>query len=490
MTIKSMLRSSSLVGLALWLSLIFTLYLAPTAEKYVKADVLAAVLLVVCLIAFGLRRSGVVETVKPLAPLLALLFYEIALTVVSKTASDTHHIQQSLVGFVPFLLMYVVFRRQPLSRMRKLALAVFIVPGLIHLGYMYLDIFTAVKNGDIRIVQQAAEPVSKSLLDERLGKLRKAISQPSVGLLEGIKEAPRTGRRYASMAMLHLLCGGLLLVALFKQPRARYLAWGLIALSILSLALLDARAAYVSVLIGGLMVAASIGIDRTRNALKPVFQLGFMPALALAGLVAFVGVVGFNAGKSRWFSMQYSFDAAKHDVLQSSQSLNSRPYVDREFWSKPLESLDDEDLEFRLKVDQSAYLRMAWSIVGIQSVIESPLGIGYSPDYFWRLWGVAGDDGKYQRGDSFLVENLISLGVVGIFLYAILWWRVGHCLRWATNERHAASTVLMIVGGIVFVCVGRSLVDVFSEGLWRYFMALLGMFYGLLPHAGGPRTEG
>lgn len=62
---------------AIWLSLIFTLYLAPS--KYFTADLLAAVLLVITLAVLGLRRSGVMAGIKPLAPLLAMLLYVVVL---------------------------------------------------------------------------------------------------------------------------------------------------------------------------------------------------------------------------------------------------------------------------------------------------------------------------------------------------------------------------------------------------------------------------
>lgn len=130
---------------------------------------------------------------------------------------------------------------------------------------------------------------------------------------------------------------------------------------------------------------------------------------------------------------------------------------------------------------------MAWLLVGLTSVVDHPLGIGYSDNYLGRLWGVAGDDGKYQRSDSFLVEHIVSFGLPGIALYGWLVWGVLRTLQRSVRSGEASAT-LVLVCGIILVCVGRGLVDVFSEGLWRYLMALLGMYYGLL-HADGRRTK-
>ena len=105
-----------------------------------------------------------------------------------------------------------------------------------------------------------------------------------------------------------------------------------------------------------------------------------------------------------------------------------------------------------------------------------------------RLWGVAGDTGKYQRCDSFLVEHIVSFGLPGVALYALLVWGVLATLRRAMRVG-TASAGLVLVCGIILVCVGRSLVDVFSEGLWRYLMALLGIYYGLLHASEGRRAD-
>lgn len=450
---------------ALLLSIIFTLYLAPS--KYFMADLLAALLLVIAIGAFGLRRSGVITAIKPLAPLLAMLLYVVVFDLSRGDESGAApYVRELLIGFVPFLLLYVMFRNQTRSDAPVLAVGVFLVPGLVHIAFMYLDIVLAIQQGDVPF-----------------------LSSSKHGLLEYIKEAPRVGRRYLSLALLHLLCGGLLMAWYLRRAPTRYWAWGLSSFSVLSLALLDARAAYASVLIGGGLLAMAVGPSRAWQSLKSFMPTGPGGRLLLVSLLVASAGLGYSAGKSRWVAMSYSFAAAAHDVFDSEVELAQRPFVNESYWSEPIEDIDACYLEghFRCKIDQSAYLRMAGLLSGIQSLVEHPLGIGYSDDYMARLWGVAGEQGKYQRSDSFLVEHIVSFGLPGSMLYALLVWSLLRSLRYAVRSCNA-PILLVAVCGIILVCVGRGLVDVLTEGFWRYLMALLGMYYGLL-HSKEWRTK-
>ncbi|WP_343583157.1 hypothetical protein [Herbaspirillum sp.] len=447
------------------LSVIFTLYLAPS--KYFAADLLAALFLIICLGIFGFRRSGIMIGCKHLAPLLAMLLYVAVLALANGTEDGAQaYIKELMFGFIPFLLLYVVFRNQAPKQIPVLLLAVFLIPGIVHLAFMYLDIFVAAQKGNI--------PFSSPFKQ---------------GLLEYIKNAPRVGRRYLSWALLHLLCAGWLMTLPPKHVTTKYLAWGVIGLSILSLALLDARAAYVSVAIGGMFLTLAIGPSRAWLRLKPFRPTGSGRVLLACFFIIVIGV-GYSAGKSRWVAMSYSFEAAAHDVFDSDVKLSQRPFVDESFWSAPIKDINTcyREGHFRCKVDQSAYLRMAWVLTGMQSLLNHPFGIGYSDDYMGRLWGVAGELDKFQRGDSFLIQHVVSFGVFSLLFYALLIWGVLHSIRRAVQTGYA-SIALVTVCGIILVCTGRGLVDVFSEGLWRYFMALLGMYYGLLHSTVRPRAN-
>jgi len=454
--------------IALGLSVIFTLYMAPTPAKYQTADMLAAVSLAFGMVTIGVRRPQLIDAIKPVAPLLFILAYLIAQSLLFGAMGNKLYIQQLLYGFVPYILFYLLFRNsalfEPYTPFQIMSLL--ILPGLVHAAYMYFDIGSAIQNGLIPFVTSSKH-----------------------GLLESVKDSMRVGRRYESVAILHLLCGGLLMVCHSRLARGRYWAWSLAGFSVFSLALLDARAAYCSLIIGGALMVISVGPTRAWFGLRSILPAGLWYRLALVVPLAGVVTVGYSAGTSRWVAMSYSAQAAVHDVFVSNQELARRPYVDAGYWNVPIEDVKKCYLEgyFRCKVDQSAYLRVAWMLEGLSAVVEHPLGIGYSDNYMGRLWGVEGDVGKYQRIDNFLVEQLVSFGIITIVLYGLLCCVLMCTLRRVVRSGEATAD-LVLVCGLILACIGRGLIDIFSDGLWRYFMALLGLYYGLL-HANQIRSK-
>ncbi len=187
--------------------------------------------------------------------------------------------------------------------------------------------------------------------------------------------------------------------------------------------------------------------------------------------------------------MSYSLEWAVHDVFHAETPVSKRPYVDMDFWNAPLEDVYKCYLsgQFRCRADQSAYLRMAWLLEGTRSLVDNPLGVGYSENYMGRLWGVEGDSNKYQRIDSFLVEHIVSFGWPAILLYGWFFWGIVAAMR-RTVRAGQSSAAAIILCALLLACVGRTFVDVFSEGLWRYMMALMGIYYGLL-HAKSAQPE-
>lgn len=452
-------------ALALLLSIIFTLYLAPTPEKFEQADKLAAMLLIPALGMYISRLSNIADGSKPLLPIVVLIGY-IALQAWAAGHEDDaslRYVIQLVSGFVPYLLFYLTFRILPKAQADILLIAVLIIPGVVHIAYLYLDVFLAIKGGEVAFLTSSKH-----------------------GFLEYVKNSPRVGRRYVSMALLHLLCGGLLAAWYGRSGLLRQGAWILSGLSLLSLALLDARAAYAAVLIGASMLAGAVGPRQTWRSIKNAFHWDLKWKLALAIFLVAVTALGYNAGKSRWIAMTYSIEWAVHDVFLAQTPISARPYVDMTFWSDPIEDVEKCYLtgEFRCQVDQSAYLRMAWLLEGARSLVSNPLGIGFSEDYMGRLWGVEGSSSKYQRVDSFLVEHIVSFGWPAILLYGWLFWGVLSAMRGAVRAGYNRAATIMLCA-LVLTCVGRTLVDVFSEGLWRYMMALLGIYYGLLHASNG-----
>ncbi len=433
------------------------------------ADFLAALLMLPLLVHYRSSLLKSLAGLRPLAPLLALIAYA------GLQAWQLHHIDDASIhyalelslGLLPYALFYLLFRHLAPHESPLLLVVLLVVPGLVHLAYLYFDIVLAIARNGIEFSTSSKQ-----------------------GLIEYVKNVPRVGRRYLSVALLHLFGGGVLMAWCAKKHSIQY-AGGLIAgMCMLSLALLDARTAYVSMAIGAILLILALGPKKVGAAFKGFLRIHPVWKFSLAVFLLVVFSVGFSAGKSRWIAMSYSFNMAEQDVFHVDAPLPQRPYVDMEFWSAPIADVDECYLSgrFRCRADQSAYLRMAWLLEGIQSLIMHPVGIGYSHDYMGRLWGVEGDPTKYQHIDSFLVEHAVSFGWPALLMYGWFFACIVFALRQAVRTGRA-SAALFVACAIVLTCAGRMLVDVFSEGLWRYLMAMTGIFYGLLHARALPAEE-
>ena len=430
--------------------------MAPTAAKYEIGDLMSVILIVAGVFVFGFKGYNLDKAALTLWPLIVMLVYVLLQSMFLPEVEFKSYSSELIRGFIPFFALYILSRNLPVGNEQTLKFVVFcfVVPGLVQCAYIYFDI-------------------AQALIDGRLSF--------GLGYLEFVKDTPRVGRRYASVAMLHFLAGGVLMAVEYRAGLWRSIASVCIVLSLLSLVLLDARAAYASVLIGLGFLLLAVKPAGLWSAFKAKVFKRRKAAVALCLLFGMLVAVGFSTGYSRYQAMGYSVEMAVKDVLISQQDLTSRPYVNSNYWSVPPESIAGcfLDNHIRCKADQSAYLRTAWLIVGFSSLIENPLGVGYQSDYFGRLWGVLGEKNLYQRSDSFLVEQIVSFGFVGVVLYCLLWLGVAGTLR-VEFKASRANASLIVISAVIFVCFGRGLVDMFSEGLWRYLMALLGMYYGLL----------
>jgi hypothetical protein len=450
---------------ALGLSLIFTLYLAPAPEKYMAANLVAGFWLCILLATDSRREILSFRCARPLMPLLMLLIYAVVLDVLNGTRSSGPILTDFLIGFIPYLLCYAVFFELARSRvsLRTLLIAILVVPGIIHFGYMCFDIL-------------------KAAWDEKIPWLLSA----NFGWLEYIKSFPRVGRRYLSIALVSFFCGSIVLTMISKRKRSFVLGSGLAVVVLISIALMDARAAYFSIACGAILTAAAVvagpkSFDAAaivrRHSLSTCAVLAFV-VLGVAGVVT---AVGYSAGKSRWIAVTYSAERALNDTLAATQDIKQRYYVDAAFWDVPIDDIGKCYLEgrFRCQVDQSLYLRLSWLIEGGKSLLKYPFGIGYSEDYMGRLWGVGGVGGKYQRADNFIVEIAVSFGFVGIGIWIFLIWRVWTTLRQSFQEQQTQRFTLLVIGLPLLILLSRSLIDVISEGALHYLMALYGIFYGV-----------
>lgn len=453
-----------LAVLLMLMTIVVTLYLSPS--KDLIAD--AVVLFVACLYLIRSKLRGYLVDLLFLigalgVPVLFFLIYkkEIRLDYV------LGGVEQLVMCAVVMSLFYSVFKSNLFVNKGYALMVLLLIPSLIHMYYLYLDMVGALYGWDLTRVDSAGR-----------------------GVLEYLKETPRVGRRYASLAMVQLLFASIMIFLLQKSNFYKKVSIILFCMSVLSLLLLDARSAYVSLLLVFLIAAVAVpGLGKGVFCLLLRLSVKFKILLIISFLV--ITVVAFNTGKSRWSAMSYSFSTAYDDVFHYSQNfdIKSRPYVSTSFWDKPVEDpyKCTAAREFRCVVDQSAYLRSAWMLVGVKSMWEHPFGIGYSRDYMARLWGVDGQVGFYQRNDSTLVELVVCYGIFGLIFYLCLVMVVIFAIRRNLDDKSFA--VIGILGILILSVLLRGIHDLISEGVWRYLMALIGIFFALFGMDAGGRRK-
>lgn len=440
----------------LLLSLIFTLYLAPS--KHIFGDLLSLLTLASVISIVGVRASNIRQGLQPLMPLVALTLYALLFEVLGRGENNIDYIHELTSGFAPFLLVYVLLRTNKRLQPIHILLGAFILTGFVHIGYMYFDIWTAFRSHDIRLINTAG-----------------------FGALESIKDAPRVGRRYLSMALIHLLFGSLLLAIIVRMKWLRFTAYWAAFVAILSLALIDARSAYFSLFGGFLIFLLIFGKSHLTKQVEKALKIKPLIWILLFLVIACSVLVAYNSGKSRWSVMSYSIQAAYTDVMANGDR-TMRPFIDSDFWMQPIADEEEciADRHFRCKVDQSAYLRTAWVLEGLRSLIDEPWGIGYSYDYMARRWDVAGDSHKYQHIDSSTTQQAVTYGLVGLFLFGMFMFKlVIAAFSSEKTDRPAFLFSLMLIL-LILVYLVRSTFDLITDGAWRYLMTLMGMYYGLL----------
>ena len=458
------------------LSVILTLYLAPTKESYANTLVVIVGLVVVALSDFGLRHLMVL---KALLPLGLLSLYAFALDRILPHTDTSIFYERMAWGVLAFWLFFYIFATMRLGRRYLWVFFIFAVPALVHLLYMYADIISI------------------------------AIGQDNIDI-ETIKDMPRVGRRYLSHALIPLL-----VVAFLVGPRVRPKRWlpaiflvGLAGPTV-SLALLDARAAYISLLGAVLAVAIIPPLRREFMQAAGRWQLRMRSFYAgLAALAIVAALVGYYTGKSRWTAMEASIAAAIADVHSSeaaaaaysrsvvaavasaprantAKTPKPLPFSDTEYWNKSIEKRCSEN-RARCFVDQSMYLRSAWMLQALVQLKHHPFGIGQRRQLmFYESPGQVGTEGKRGNtaGDNFVIEAALAYGFIGLALYGWLWCRTIY-MGVLVSSKSKRKVVFIALLTIIGICIMRAFVDVLSYGLWYYWMALLGVMYGCIAHEG------
>jgi hypothetical protein len=436
-----------------------TLYLSPSNPKYASALVLILSLISIYTYVNGFKSIDFRTFFLWLWPFIAFASIGLFRLFIVEDYESIKFFIDPMLGFLPFFFFYQLSRSSSKRECFFIVAAVLVIPGLVHWAVMLVDVITALLTKDS----------SEFFTNHQ-------------GILEYFKNEPRVGRRHVSLALVQLLIGGCLISLAAKDARLRWSGYVIAFLALSGLALLDARGAYVSIALGlsivGFIARKSYAL-RVRPFRKPSLMFG------AAAIAAVVVLVGYESGKSRWEAAAYSAKVAVQDVLRTDLPLSKRSFVDRDIWQAEIsaEDLDQcyKDAWFRCAVDQSMYLRVAWLVAGTQAIFEKPLGTGHSPSYLGRRWGVEGMPNKFQRVDNLLIEIGVSFGVVGVFLYLFFWWRLALSLRRELRTGHSTDTlVLTSVACLLFICMSRSFIDLWSQALWGYLLAWFGLYAGIV----------
>ena len=462
------------------LSVAMTLYLAPTKDGY--ANILVFLLGVVVLVSRRFQAHHL-AVLKGLLPLGLLGLYALLLQHLFPKSNAETLIDRLLLGAMAFWICYYVFATMRLGRRYLWLFFLFVVPAAVHLLYMYTDIASSV------------------------------IGLDSVDF-ETLKDMPRVGRRYLSHVLVPLLVTTMLLGARVRPQRWLPLVFlAGIGLPAISLALLDARAAYISILGATLVVLVVPPLRREFQSALGLWsrRMRWYYPLLLLVLTA-TALTAYSSGKSRWSAMVFSFaaavvdvrsgdadrhsvvdvrsgDADRHSIVDARSGDADRhrkpPFADKSYWNQPIKERCAEN-KARCWVDQSMYLRTAWLFYAVGQLKEHPFGAGQKRALM-SFDGAplihASDGSANTAGDNFIIEAAMAFGFVGLALYGWLWCSVirSGVMAVVQAKRKAIPALLVTLIGI---CIIRSFVDVVSYGLWYYWMAMVGVMYGCIQNEG------
>jgi hypothetical protein len=420
------------------LSAMVVLMLAPSKEMWVAHIVM--VLLPICMIAY-IRFGGLLnEYAKQYALLTVLwLFYISSREYLNGRSLDYHMIKYGALGLAVFFVVHVVLKRVKISD-EELLIFLFILPAGVHFAYMWVDIY---------------------LYITRIGA--------SDFVLSALKDVPRIGRRYLSNALVGGFVGAVFLSLMLQRQKK---LWRYLAISfLLSLLVLDARGAYVSLIVAVLILALIAERAMVMQAVQKITRY----RASLIVIIVVVLSIGYVSGSDRWMNFSRSIENAWLDTVHKAEPYP--PYIDKNFWA------DVEDVEKclterqkRCWIEQSAYLRFAWMIEGVLSLSKVPFGVGGGDNYMGRYWGVEGDSNKWQRVDSGMTEYLVTFGIVSVVYLCLLFNLFFNSICKFQN----VSKSTIAIGLLIVVLAGRMAFDLVTEGLWLYLSALFAAYFYLI----------
>lgn len=414
----------------------------------------------------GLWANHFRAVVKLTWPIWGMLGYAWLFVFVNPVSSPSisSFTQWMLLGMACFLVNYLLFSRLE-EFPWKWAILILLGAGLVQLFVYAYDISIAYVQG--RIIS-----------------------------MEYLKDIPRVGKKFVSLAVAELFFLSLVLVD-FKIRG--YSAWSLVLawLSLLTIASLDARAEYFALGVTFMLVlswgkARRVVHDWLLRLTPNRWSSYFMVLVIVLTTIMVAGM----AGSQRWAQFLTSVNAAvktdhggatkgDHNTSDLSESKNTQDEIKK--WASPSywNSHESND-RFRYTVDSSAYLRLSWIKFGVNNFIESPWGIGVNQFPLQELLNQKFPELKAQNllykdaeFHSAFLDMAVCLGLPGVCFALYFFYRLfkKSYVIWEKpddNWSWVAFAVAVILGSALL----RLVVDGLTEGLWYYVMSVAGILAG------------
>jgi hypothetical protein len=428
----------------LLISISITLYLSPTKE------LIASLILFLLFLYNLIIRKNIFYPCKYFIPLILIIGYALSLAVFYDTPIPYEFLKKIIIGGFILLFSINLFSKNYYNS-RLSFFYIMLLPGLVHIAYLYYDIF------------------------------RYSI-QTTNFLWEHLKDVPRVGRRYISTSTLSLMLSFFIMGGYSKKLTAKLCSLVGFGIAMISMAILDARAGYivsVMIFIGPLVFRKTrilyFGFVRNWQTEFPYF---YPIVLCIFTLTL---VVGYKTGEERWGQFYQSISLAI-ESNQTSSGYRKNYLASQEFWNKDYSKNDltqcIREKQERCIVDQSAYLRSHWFINSLKVLKKYPLGLGYRPEMTSSLQSsevLISNQPIFLggAGDCFIVETILSFGVIGLLLYG--WFFSSGILPYYMGNELLKKSPLGTAFFLVSIAsILRMTIDAFGEGLWTYFMIFFG----------------
>ncbi|MDB5764018.1 MAG: hypothetical protein JWQ21_3013 [Herminiimonas sp.] len=379
-----------------------------------------------------------------------LLLPVIGALLIFRGADSTEYavfVRQFLIGLLCYFGCYWLigrFRRE-LGDNRLIYLL--LLPGIFHISLFVVDLMQAYGNG--------------------------AFDIPDY--LFYIKDIPRAGRKYLTIALTSLIVFALLGSACAsKKMKASLLL--LFPVAAFSFALLDTRAAQFAV---GVAISATFLIPWLRKAFaaqatRIIYPRIFLVAY-LAGVLIVSIAIGYSSGKYRWSQFNLSVISAIKGPHDANLDPGEDAWVHSSYWRNN----SCVGRELRCSVDSSAYLRTSWLLFGLRGVLNHPFGLGANRKPLSALFlaenpSAGLDDIALKDSHSGLLDLAICFGLPGTICF--LWFSLKILNLGRTRIKDNSDRVLLLGIYLIFIiCLARFLVDSFTDGLGFYLMSTAGM---------------